>query len=302
MLVIWNPNAGSVATAEELRRELAARPKTLVRETSNAAEATDLVARQISDGENEIIAAGGDGTVNAVINGMMRAPHDVTLGVLPLGTANDWCSSLAIPDQLDRALQLVDGGITQPVDVVELVTPSSRRFYANIATGGNSHRVTESITSEMKQTWGPLCYLRGAIGVLADLRTFNVKIAFDSQAAESFEVWNIIVANGKTSAGRLAVAPKAVLDDGLLDVVIIREGTLLDLADMTMQLLTEAYIKSDQVEYRQARSISLESDPQILFSIDGDLVEHQPMHFKIHPAAINVVVGDGYHANQAKSR
>lgn len=292
MLVVWNPNAGSVEAANNIRDYLMKRPKTDVVETQSAEDAAQLVANRTREGETEIVAAGGDGTINAVINGMMKRQHDATLGVLPLGTANDWCSSLGVPDNLNAALQLIESGYTKEVDVIAVETPSERRYFANIATGGNSHRVTESITTEMKQTWGALCYLRGTIGILSDLRSFRTSISFDGGTSEEFDAWNVIVANGKTSGGRLEVAPSAQLDDGLMDIVIIRDGTLLDLAGMTFDLLTSrgAYIASDQVEYRKAETIKIQSNPQLLFSIDGDLVEQQPVKFHCCPKSLRVTV------------
>ena len=295
MLVIWNPNAGSVEAAEDIRTSLLRRPNTEIVDTESSNQAIDLVSSRIEQGETQIVAAGGDGTINAVINGMMAHSRKAQLGVLPLGTANDWCSSLAVPDDLSEAMQLLENGRAQPLDVIEIETPNEQRYFANIATGGNSHRVTDSITTEMKQRWGALCYLRGTISILNDLKTFHTAISFDGQPAETFDVWNIIVANGRTSGGRLEVAPKAKLDDGLMDIVIIRDGTLLDLAGMTFDLLTsQAYIESDQVEYRQARSISIKSEPKLLFSIDGDLVEQQPVQFQSCPKTIQVIVGSEF--------
>lgn len=294
MLVIWNPNAGSVEKAEDLHKFLQSQPDIELAATDSSDAAEELVRRRMREGERQIVAAGGDGTINAVLNAVMQAPDGVTLGVLPVGTANDWCSSLAIPDDLADAWKLIENGDSTPVDVAELLTPESSIYFANIATGGNSHRVTESITTEMKQTWGPLCYLRGAIGILADLETFHAQVSLDGQPAETFDVWNIIVANGRTSAGRLEIAPYAKLDDGLLDLIIIRDGTLLDVAGIATNYLMSAYIESDQVEYRQAKSIALRSNPPMLFSIDGDLVEQQPIEFKAHANALSVIVGDSF--------
>lgn len=291
MLVIWNPHAGSVNRARQLYERLAMDPGVEICSTQTSDEAVQLVADRIAAGERHVVAAGGDGTVNAVLNGIMARPDGVKLGVLPLGTANDWCASLAIPDDLEQAWHLIEQGAARRIDLVQLKTPDTRIFFANIATGGNSHRVTEAVTDEMKQTWGALCYLRGAIGVVADLDTFHTSISFDGGPAETFDVWNIMVANGKTSAGRIQVAPKAELDDGLLDVVIIRDGTLLDIANIAASYFVSAYIESDQVEYRQARSIAIRSKPPLLFSIDGDLIEQQPLEFVTVPEALDVVVG-----------
>lgn len=302
MLVIWNPNAGTVNAAKEIYDILQKRPEVELRQTSSAEEAIDLTSRRIEQGETSVVAAGGDGTINAVINGMIQSSNDATLGVLPLGTANDWCSSLGTPDELGEALRLIDRGNAVSLDVIEIKTPNTKKYFANIATGGNSHRVTESITPEMKDTWGAFCYLRGTIDILADLKTFSTAISFDGGPDENFDVWNIIVANGRTSGGRLEVAPKAMLTDGLMDVVIIRDGTLLDLASMTFNLFTsQAYIESDQVEYRQARMITIKSKPKLLFSIDGDLVDEQPVQFTCLPRTVKVVMGPNFLAAETQS-
>ena len=234
------------------------------------------------------------------MNALLEAGSKATFGVLPLGTANDWCSSLGIPDDLEAALELLDHGETRLVDVAEVETEHRQTRFANIATGGNSHRVTESLTNELKETWGAMCYVRGAIGVIADLQPFDTQMRFDGGPPEEFSVWNIIVANGKTSAGRLEVAPRASLDDGLLDVVVIQSGTIIDVADMTAKYLFGDYVDSEKVIYRQAAMIEIESTPPIMFSIDGDLIEEQPVVFRVLPKCQAVIVGPAYDLRQGR--
>lgn len=293
-LVIWNPNAGSTSQAEEIRQRIATSPGTTIYEPTSHADAQAKVRIECERGTKLIIAAGGDGTVNSVINGLVDAPTDVVMGVLPLGTANDWCASLTIPNDVDAAWETLENRQAVPLDVVELRTPTETTRFANIATGGNSHRVTESITSELKQRWGAMCYIRGAVGILSDLQSFETSISFDGGPPEVFSVWNLIVANGRTSAGRVEVAPRAYLDDGLLDVVIIQSGTMVNLADLSIRYVFADYVESDQVVYRQARQITLDSNRPIKFSIDGDLVERQPISFTCVPAALNVIVGSEF--------
>ena len=136
MLVIWNPNAGSVRNAARIKSELTRNRDVELAETNSSDEAIELVCRQIGQGERRIVAAGGDGTVNAVINGMMRESSDAELAVLPLGTANDWCASLGIPDDLWQAKSLIDGWNARPLDIIELESPHVHKYFANIATGG----------------------------------------------------------------------------------------------------------------------------------------------------------------------
>ena len=292
-LVVWNSNAGSVDAAADIRSTLERHKNTTIVQPVDSKDMERLLKHHCENGTKLVVAAGGDGTINSVINGL-NDTWGVTLGVLPLGTANDWCSSLGIPDDLDEAMEVLMRGETRILDIAEVVTVGRTTRFANIATGGNSYRVTESLTDEMKQSWGPLCYMRGAISILSDLDSFETEIRFDDGPPQAFSVWNIIIANGKTSGGRIEVAPKAILDDGLLDVVIIQSGTVIDLADMTVRYVFGDYIDSDQVVYRQARKITIKSTPPLLFSIDGDLVEEQPVTFRAIPRCQLVIVGPGF--------
>lgn len=297
-LIIWNSSAGRVNAAGTVRAELEKEPNTEIYEPNSAEDSIARVQKAVDDGTGMIVAAGGDGTINSVINGLAGASEEVVLGVLPLGTANDWCTSLGISNDIPTAWADLQRGDIRSLDCIEVETPHQRRRFANIATGGNSYRVTEAMTEEMKQRWGALCYLRGAIDVLADLESFRTEIIYDNDIKATYSVWNIIVANGRTSAGNVRVAPRARLQDGLLDVVIIEDGDFLDLADLTGRYLFDEYIASERVSYRQAREIRIDSDPVIHFSLDGDLVEEQPISFRVLPGSLRVVVGQDFDAVQ----
>jgi diacylglycerol kinase (ATP) len=296
-LVIWNSNAGSTEQAAAFREKFIDHPEVTIYEPTSASDAQTKVKIACEQGTKLIVAAGGDGTVNSVINGLTDAPNDVILGVLPLGTANDWCASLAISKDPELAWETLQNRHVQAIDVIELETQSQTTRFANTATGGNSHRVTKAITAEMKQRWGALCYIRGAINILNDLKSFDTTISIDGGEPQRFSAWNLLVANGKTTAGRVEVAPQARLNDGLLDLVIIQSGTMIDLADLSARYLFDDYIKSDQVIYRQARHIALRSLPPIKFSVDGDIVDDQPISFRCLPAALNVIVGEKFQSD-----
>ncbi len=239
-----------------------------------------------------VIAAGGDGTVNAVVNAMMDidAAHRPKLAIIPLGTANDFAGTLAIPDELDLAVELVSTGQYIPMDVVRISASRFERYYANIAAGGNSVRVSEALTDELKATWGAFCYMRGAIGVLADMRSFAVHADCDGEIIE-VDSWGVLVANGKTNAGRILVAPQASPADGLIDVIIIREGSVLDMAEIIAKTLLTSFLECDQVIFRQVRKLSLTSTPTMRFTLDGEVIDQEPVHFEVVPGAIQTVVG-----------
>src|SRR5690606_35388309 len=126
-----------------------------------------------------LIVAGGDGSINAAVNALARMDNPPQLGLIPLGTANDLSASLAIPNDPLQALELIEQGPVVPLDVIQVISESQDAWCINMATGGNSARVTETLTDDLKQRWGPLVYLRGVIGVLADLDVFRATIRFD---------------------------------------------------------------------------------------------------------------------------
>jgi diacylglycerol kinase (ATP) len=293
-LVIWNPNSGRAKSAADIRKLLEEQDSTDVREPSTTVEVTQFVRQAAEDGCELVVAAGGDGTVNAVANAIVASGGDLTMAVLPIGTANDFAYTLGIPDELTQAYELLATGEVRSIDLVDLETVEGTHCFINVATGGNSDRVTENLTDELKQTWGALCYLRGAIGVLADLTSFQATVSFDDQADIELNLWNVIVANGRTNAGRLLLAPLASIEDGLMDIVLIRDGTVLDLASLAGQFLMNDYLRSEQVVFRQARSFAIRTNPPMFFSVDGEPLAKQPLLFRARPRALKVIVGERY--------
>lgn len=292
-LVIWNPSAGTAARAEELRSQLRACRDAELRETSSGDEARQLARSAAANGFQRVIAAGGDGTVNAVINGLYESDAQVDLGVLPLGTGNDLCRTLGIPLDPLEAAKLVTNGSHAPrmIDLVRAESETATTVFANISSGGNSQRVPDCLTDEMKQSWGAWSYLRGAVEVLRDLTGFKTRVSFDGRPEQSMNLWNVVVANGRTVAGGVAVAPRADLGDGLLDIILIRDGTPMDVAALSTKLLLGDYLEDDRVEFQRARQVTFHSDPPMPFIADGENLGTTPISFTIVPHALNVFAG-----------
>lgn len=293
-LVIWNPSAGSVDGAAELRAELERRPGVTLRETRSTDDATELAA---AGGRYDlVVAAGGDGTINAVVNGLAGNLTNTRLAVLPLGTGNDFCRTLGLPADPAACVPYLSTERLRPLDLVHVETPSRQSWYINMAAGGNSGQMMEGLSDDIKRRWGPLCYLRGAVDVVTDLVTYRVVLHCDDAPPERFVALNLVLGNGRYSAGGLLVAPKANPEDGLLDLIVILDGSPLDLVGMAAQYLISTYLESDRVLLRRARRVRIESDPVIPFSADGDVLPREPATFTVHPRALPVVVGPEYSA------
>jgi diacylglycerol kinase (ATP) len=294
MLIIWNDRAGKAETCADLRDALAARPGVVVRNTTSREEAMQAAAEAARTHGGLVVAAGGDGTINAVVSGLMANPGNVQLGLLPLGTGNDLCRTLDIPLDPCEAAGLLTDPTLRRLDIVQSRTEGEENHFINLATGGNSALVMDHLTDDMKQRWGPFVYLRGAVDVLSSLVTFQTRLTFDDGHEETVPALNVVVANGRTSGGGLQAAPHANPEDGLLDVIVVLDGSPIDLAVLAAKFVISDYVQSDLVMFRRARQVSVASKPALRFSADGDWITEQPVTFRILPAALAVVVGPKY--------
>ncbi len=291
--VVLNAHAGSGRDLDALDRQLTALGYE-VRRTLGPGDATVVAAERARAGSPLIVAAGGDGTVSEVARGLIPLRTEARFAILPLGTGNDLARTLGVPlDDVDGALAVIDGGRERVLDAIAVEPDGGERTYAvNVAAGGFSGQVDEVLTAESKARWGPLAYLWSAAKVLPDLAGYQTTLSFDDGEAERVDALNVIVANARTCAGGWAVAPTADPEDGLLDVVVVRSGSALDLARVAVALAKGDYL--DEVMHRRARAVRVVSEPPMAFNVDGELLSRGSVTFRIVPRALRVLVGADY--------
>ena len=300
MIVLLNSHAGG--DADLARQAIRLHPDAELVEADDLGAAAEQAAL---GGADLVVAAGGDGTVHAVANGLMRvgasAADRPALGVLPMGTGNDLARTLAIPldllvaDQVD----LLASGERRAMDVIHVgCATEDVRYAINACSGGFTGQIDEAVTPELKATWGPLAYAIGTIKTLPDITDFHTTIAWDDEPPRRVHAFNVLVANGRTIGGGTPVAPHASMEDGLLDVVVVREGGALDIARLTAKAYaTEDYTEDAKILYRRVRRVSVASEPGMLFNVDGELHTREPVTFEVVPGALRVVVGPDYVAS-----
>jgi diacylglycerol kinase (ATP) len=289
---VLNPVAGgSVGIVDELQEKFRRVKDAEVRVTTKPGDAEDFSKAAVDRGCDLIVAAGGDGTLNAVINGIGDRIRDVAVGLVPLGTGNDFARSLNLPKDVDESIEVLERRRTRQIDLVR-VTSDCTRYFVNVSGGGFSGIVDEKLTPEMKKTWGPLAYLRGAAKALPELSAYRTEMFLDGSEQIALNLYNVIVANGRYVAGGIPIAPEAVVDDGLLDIILIPARPAAQLALLVGQILLGEHLKNEAILFRRSAKLEVHSHPGIWFNVDGELVGNEPALFEVMPRALRFVVGE----------
>ena len=293
--MICNPTSGGGAyDADELRAELDGYELDWV-VTEGPGDAGEAAA-EWSDGL--LVVAGGDGTINDVVNGLGKAgfPEGVTLGILPAGTGNDLAATLCIPNDPDEAEDVIRQGRVRTLDVARVSSEGvGERFFINVATGGLGAEISDANEGEFKKRWGKLSYLRASLEVAKDFDVKELELYLDGELRKVRAV-NVVVANCRFAGGGWLAAPKANPEDGLLDIVVIEKLGMVDLLQLAPASIARAdYMGKEGVFSARAKEIRVETQPPGLdFTADGEVVGDDPARFSVVPRALKVIVGPDY--------
>lgn len=295
--LITNPGSGTSAQMDGLR-DVIAQVGADVCETPGPGMGAGVAEASARSGYDAVVACGGDGTINEVVNGLMRMPEAArpVFGIVPMGTGNDLARTLGLPPDPRDALALViaavnDASRIRPLDVFHLDAPDASRYGVNVAAGGFSGAVGEAMSSELKARWGPLAYLIGTVKALPALTPFETHIELDGVPLDRSDLFNVFVANGRFVAGGKLVTADADPSDGLLDVVLVHAGTSAELAALTARFVAGQHHDSPLVETHRARTVRVSATPEMLFNVDGELVTQEPISLTTHPGALRAVFG-----------
>jgi lipid kinase YegS len=233
-----------------------------------------------------LIAAGGDGTLNEVLHGLMDFSEAVRpkLGIVPLGTANDFATGCGIPRDPDKALALCVKGEAVPVDVGK----ANNHWFVNAATSGFAAEITATTSPELKRLFGPAAYtVMGAI-LAINFHHYKGKLILPSrEISDSGPV--AIVGNGRQAGGGLEVAPRARIDDGLLDVLVVRQispTALLAAARELQQLPSDG----EYISYWQTPWLEVHPEEAIPVNLDGEPLSFSTVRYEAVPKAIQLIV------------
>jgi diacylglycerol kinase (ATP) len=293
--VICNPASGGGCEPGVVREALGNDLDIEWIDTEGAGDAREA-AREWDEGL--LIVVGGDGTVNEVVNGLGKAgfPEDVTLAVLPMGTGNDLAATLAIPDGLEEAEEVIRESRVRTLDVARVRSEGvGERFFINVATGGFGAETSSLADEELKGRWGKLSYFRASLEKARDFDVRDVRVILDGEE-RILRAVNVAVGNCRYAGGGWPAAPRANPEDGLLDLVIVEDVGLKEtLALAPAALARSDYLGKEGVFYARAKKIRVETEPGgLAFTADGELIGDEPVEFEVIPHTLKVVVGPDY--------
>ena len=288
--IIVNPAAGTAGDREPLEqlrdRLRAAGHRVDVMETAASGDAERLAAVAASAGVDVVVAAGGDGTLNEVVNGVASAADGLsrcTIGLLPAGTGNDFARTLGIADADAAIAALVDGHV-RAVDLVSL----GDRVFLNASAGGFTAETSANVTSGLKQAVGPLAYLIGGARALLEHEPTRARVEAGGRVIEA-DLQLFAVCNGTFIGGGHQLAPDARPDDGLMEVCLVRATSTLDFLALLPRLSTGDHVEDDDVVYFRTREVTLTFQKPTQVNTDGELLEVAGCHYVLRPGAVRVI-------------
>ncbi|WP_025690671.1 diacylglycerol kinase [Paenibacillus zanthoxyli] len=286
--LIYNPTSGR----EEMRRRLAdildrldqGGIEATTHATTGEGDATEAAADAVERGYDLIIAAGGDGTLNEVVNGMAEKPNLPPLGVLPLGTTNDFARAMGIPKYWEESCDLI---IQQQSRLIDL-GKANDRYFINIAGGGTLTELTYEVPSRLKTMMGQLAYYLKGIEKMASLSPTELVIRAHGQELIHDEFMLFLIANTNSVGGFEKLAPDARIDDGLFDVIALKKCNLAELIRLVTLALRGEHLQDKKVVYFRTNEMEVTSPGHVQLNLDGELGGTLPGHFRILPQHLRI--------------
>jgi len=243
------------------------------RVTWEAGDATRFAREAVRDGASTVVAVGGDGTVNEVVNGLVGS--GVPLGVIPIGTANDFARQAGIPDDPNHAMDVILRQPPRPMDVGEV----NGRAFLNVSTGGVGAETTAETSPAAKERLGSFAYALTGMKKLGGLRPRRGW--FSGPGFEYRGDWLLFaVGNGRSTGGGTAITPHASVTDGLLDICVIEAVPRAEFARLTLLVRKGEHLGHPAVRYAQLPELTIESARAISVNVDGEPVNASRLRYR----------------------
>lgn len=291
--LIYNPTSGR----EEIRRRLPAILQRLERggietschATEGEGDAMEAASDAIRRGFDMVISAGGDGTLNEVVRGLSKHEQRPPLGLLPLGTTNDFARAHGIPKHWRDACDLIVRRFTRPVDVGK----ANDKYFINIAGGGSLTELTYEVPSRLKTMVGQLAYYMKGLQNLTHLHPVHMKITAAEVGEFDEEFMLFLIANSNSVAGFDRLMPNASTSDGVFDVLALRKCSIGEFIRIATMVMSGVPVDSDPhfISFR-SNEIRVESDDRVQLNLDGEFGGTLPCTFSLLRSHLDVIMDE----------
>ncbi|MGE0076784.1 MAG: diacylglycerol kinase family protein [Bacteroidales bacterium] len=264
--------------------------------------AVEITVKAINNGYTKIVALGGDGTLNEVLNGIFiqkrLSPDQITIGVIAVGTGNDWFRTYKIPSGYEDCIKAIKSEHTFKQDVGKVeyweAMINHSRYFANAAGIGFDAEVARR-TNRLKDLGkrGTILYLISLLKALIWYRTTKIDVTIDGSSIQE-RVFSLTLGIGKYNGAGMMQAPNAILNDGLYDITLIRKIDKLGVIKNIHRLYNGTILAHPKISNYRGSVIEITSDPVIMLEADGESLGESPFRFTILPEAITVVVGEEF--------
>ena len=300
--VILNPAAAAGRTGRNRAAILSALERAIgpafsLYETRRPLDATAAARSAALSGARLIVAVGGDGTIQEVVNGMFDSGRpvrpDCELGIIRAGTGCGFAESFGLPLGLEAQCAAIGSGAARTVDIGRAVfsrpaNGPAERCFINECQAGLGGEVVKKVHSGNKKLGGFLVFGLKTLAVSLTYPNRQMSVALDGRAPVAGTFIGVIAANGNAMAGGMKLAPRAKVDDGLLDVLFMHGQSVRSRLNNFPKIYSGRHLGSPKFTYVQARSIEIRSDEDVSFEADGELLGGMPVRVEVLPAALRV--------------
>lgn len=283
---IYNPYSGENSIVNELDNVIKLHQEAnltvvpyRIQRGRDLAEALDIIDETYS----YILIAGGDGTVDSLVNAMKQRNINIPIGILPVGTANDFGKFINMPSDIEEACKQILDSKPVAIDVGKI----NDKYFINVASTGLFTDISQKTDVNLKNTMGKLAYYFKGLEELPNFRKLKVKISSKECDYEG-EMYLLLVFNGQT-AGNLNLATEAEITDGKLDVVMFKAIAIIELVPLFIKLLKGEHLDSDKVLFFKTDDVYIESSEDIVTDIDGERGPDFPLRIQCIKGGIKLL-------------
>lgn len=262
--------------------------------TSDPKEIISFISRY-ADQADRVIIGGGDGTISLAAKELIK--HRLTLGILPMGTANDLARTLSIPTSVQEACRIITQGRRLRIDIGMV----NDRYFFNVAHIGLGVGVTHYLSKEIKNRWGILGYARSALEAIKSHRSFWSIIKCDGHI-QRLQTIQIAVGNGRHYGGGMTIIDEAAIDDHLLHLYSLLPQPWWTILSTAFAIKTGQLQNRDGVQVMRGREIEIRTNSSQAVSADGEIITQTPVKFKVLPQALSVYIPRDYQSPKERDR